>query len=138
MNTNPPVVVTEEQKQSSDALVADWYSRSPSNRLLGTESLARLRDAIATALANEAAKGEQWQSTETAPRDGTTFRAYSPELVHPDFNPWGSVECVFDGEQFIGAVWDGQFDCWNTVPVTPTLWMPLPDSPSYSREKGPQ
>ncbi len=77
-----------------------------------------------------------WQPLETVPRDGTTFRAYSPDLIHPDFNPWGSVECVFDGERFIGAVWDGQFDCWNTVPVTPTLWMPIPDSPSYSKEKG--
>jgi hypothetical protein len=77
---------------------------------------------------------EGWQPIETAPQDGTTFRAYSPELVHPDFNPWGSVEAVFDGEKFIGAVWDGQFDCWNTVPITPTLWRPIEDSPSYRKE----
>lgn len=75
----------------------------------------------------------RWLSIETIPKDGTTFRAYSPDLVHPDFNPWGSVECVFDGEQFIGAVWDGQFDCWNTVVIEPTLWMPIPDSPSCSK-----
>lgn len=80
----------------------------------------------------------QWQPIETIPKDGTTFWAYSPELVHPDFNPRGVVECVFDGEKFIGAVWDGQFDCWNTVAVTPTLWMPIPDSPSYSKERGSQ
>lgn len=78
---------------------------------------------------------EQWHPLDTIPRDGTTFRAYSPDLVHPDFNPWGSVEAVFDGEKFIGAVWDGQFDCWNTVEVSPTLWKPISDSPSYQRKQ---
>lgn len=72
-----------------------------------------------------------WQPISTAPKDGTAFRAYGPSLVHPDFNPWGSVEAVFDGERFIGAEWDGQHDIWNTVFLDgrATHWMPLPDPP---------
>jgi hypothetical protein len=73
----------------------------------------------------------EWQPIETAPKDGTAFRAYAPELIHPDFNPWGSVEAVFDGEsQFVGAVWDGCHDIWRTEIIQPTHWMPLPAPPS--------
>jgi hypothetical protein len=71
-----------------------------------------------------------WQPISTNPKDGSAFRAYAPELVDVDFNPGGSVEACFDGERFVGAVWDGCFDAWNTVPITPTHWMPLPDPPS--------
>jgi len=105
-------------------------------RLKAHESICKAMDLLATVPPVPATT--VWQPLETIPRDGTTFRAYSPELVHADFNPWGSVECVFNGEEFIGAVWDGQFDCWNTVPITPTLWMPIENSPAYSRKDGPQ
>lgn len=93
-----------------------------------------LDNLLAAIITEYGAPALKWQNVGTAPKDGTPFRAYSADLVHPDFNPWGSVEAVFDGEQFIGAVWDGQFDCWNTVPINPTLWMPIEDSPSYQRK----
>lgn len=79
----------------------------------------------------------QWQPIETAPRDGTPFRAYAEDLIHEDFNPGGSVEAIFEGDGgFIGAVWDGQFDIWNTVSIVPTHWMPLPDPPVGQRVNG--
>mgnify|MGYP001279355116 CR=1 FL=1 len=73
---------------------------------------------------------EGWQPIETAPKDGTAFRAYADNLIDLDFNPWGSVEAVFDGEQIIGCIWNGQQDCWYGKPISPTHWMPLPAAPS--------
>lgn len=71
----------------------------------------------------------RWQPIETAPRDGTAFRGYHPELIDLDFNPAGSVECAFDGAQFIGCVWNGQQDAWYGKPVELTHWQPLPAPP---------
>lgn len=81
---------------------------------------ARLREALT------------WQPIATAPKDGTPFRAYGAELVHADFNPWGQVEAVHDGERLFGAIWDGQFDCWNSLEIgdKATRWQPFPASPS--------
>jgi hypothetical protein len=64
-----------------------------------------------------------------APANGTPFDAYGPELIHPDFIPNGCVEACFDGERFIGAVWDGQHDCWITRPITFTHWKTRPAPP---------
>jgi hypothetical protein len=72
---------------------------------------------------------EMWRPSESAPQDGTPFRAYGPALVDLDFNPNGQVEACFDGERFIGAVWNGQSDIWNTAPIEFTHWSPFPDSP---------
>lgn len=77
----------------------------------------------------------QWQPIETAPRDGTAFRAYAPSLVDADFNPWGSVEAVYEGDRIIGAVWNGQSDIWNTLPIEPTHWMPLPSPPRSEQDE---
>jgi hypothetical protein len=71
----------------------------------------------------------EWQPIATAPNDGSAFRAYGPSLIDPDFNPWGSVEACFDGERFVGAVWNGQHDIWNTLPIEATHWQPIPASP---------
>ena len=79
--------------------------------------------------AGAAPSGSAWQPISTAPKDGSAFRAYGLTLIDADFNPYGSVEACFDGERFIGAAWDGQFDCWNTVPIEFTHWMPLPPGP---------
>jgi hypothetical protein len=75
----------------------------------------------------------EWQPMETAPKDGTPFRAYGPSLLHEDFNPWASVEACFDGERFVGAVWDGQHDVWRTDFIEFTHWMPLPEPPKEPR-----
>lgn len=91
-------------------------------------------DALVDLFEAWAEHSQDWNLKDTAPADGSTFRAYGANLIHADFNPWGSVEAVFDGEKFIGAVWDGQFDCWNTVPIEFTHWQPISDSPSYERE----
>ena len=77
----------------------------------------------------EAVSRREWHPAVSAPRDGSAFRAYDQSFVDPDFNPLGSVEACFDGERYVGAVWDGQFDCWNTVAISFTYWMPLPASP---------
>lgn len=63
--------------------------------------------------------------TSAAPEDGRGFYAYHPSLVHPDFNPWGVVEAVCNGNTFIGAVWDGQHDCWNTLEIQVAAWKPI-------------
>lgn len=86
----------------------------------------------AIALLDPAIVAIKWRDIATAPQDGSAFRAYSPSLIHADFNPWGSVEACFDGERFIGAEWDGQHDIWNTVFLDgrATHWMPLPEPPT--------
>lgn len=57
--------------------------------------------------------------------EGSAFYAYHPSLVHPDFNPWGVVEAVHNGEEVMGAVWNGCQDCWDTVPIDVALWRPI-------------
>mgnify|MGYP003408535225 CR=1 FL=1 len=82
--------------------------------------------------AYEAGKREaisKWQPIETAPKDGTAFRAYADELIDLDFNPCGSVEAAWSGEEFIGCVWNGQQDAWYGKAINPTHWMPLPAAP---------
>ena len=79
--------------------------------------------------AYEAGKREassKWQPIETAPKDGVAFRAYADELIDLDFNPCGSVEAAWNGEEFIGCVWNGQQDAWYGKAINPTHWMPLP------------
>ena len=71
----------------------------------------------------------KWQPIETAPKDGTAFRAYADELIDLDFNPCGSVEAAWSGEEFIGCVWNGQQDAWYGKAINPTHWMPLPAAP---------
>lgn len=88
----------------------------------------------------ETAQG--WQPRETAPDDGSAFTAYGPSLVHPDFNPSGSVEACFDGERFVGAVWDGCHDVWRTDFIEFTHWMRRPEPPTSEagtppRQEGP-
>lgn len=70
-----------------------------------------------------------WQLADTAPRDGLPFRAYGPELIDEDFNPQGSVEACWAGEEFIGCVWNGQQDSWYGKPIEFTHWQPIPDPP---------
>ncbi len=52
----------------------------------------------------------KWQPIETAPKEGAAFRAYADELIDLDFNPCGSVEAAWNGEEFIGCIWNGQQD----------------------------
>ncbi len=86
---------------------------------------SEVRKMIELALA-EAREANGWQPIETAPKDGSSFRAYDKSLVHADFNPEGSVEAVFNGKEFIGAVWDGCHDNWVTIPIKFTKWMSPP------------
>ena len=84
------------------------------------------------AAAYEAGKRDaipEWQPMETAPKNGTAFRAYADELIDLDFNPWGSVEAAWNGEEFIGCVWNGQQDSWYGKAITPSHWIPLPAAP---------
>jgi hypothetical protein len=73
----------------------------------------------------------EWQTIDTAPKDGTPFRVYAPSLVDLDFNPGGSAEACYDPERIIAAKWDGQHDMWGTVFVDDaTHWMKLPEPPA--------
>ena len=81
------------------------------------------------AAAGAAPVPEGWQPIETAPKDGLPFRAYSKDLIDLDFNPNGSVECCWDGAEFVGCVWDGQQDAWYGKAISPTHWMLLPAAP---------
>lgn len=69
-----------------------------------------------------------WRPIESAPRDGTTVRLYSPYLYDEDFNPSGSCEAQWLADAgWQGAVWNSQFDKWDTVLIRhATQWMPLP------------
>lgn len=73
----------------------------------------------------------EWQPIATAPRDGRAIWVHGPALIDPDFNPSGCVEACFDGDRFLYAQWDGQFDSWNTVFLDDkgTHWMPFPPPP---------
>jgi hypothetical protein len=119
---------------------AGWVPQQHGYSATMTEAEMQLARAVAdinTILAQTHGAGEAspvvpsgWQPIESAPNDGSAFRAYGPELIHPDFNPWGSVEACFDGETLIGAVWNGTHDIWNTMQIKATHWMPLPAPPS--------
>jgi hypothetical protein len=72
----------------------------------------------------------EWQPIKTADPYGTPIRAYAADLIDPDFNPSGSVEaCWVDDIGWIGAVWNGHHDVWDTRPIKPTHWMALPVPP---------
>jgi hypothetical protein len=77
-----------------------------------------------------APEGETWHPRATAPETGVAFRAYGHALVDLDFNPSGQVEACWDGDRFIGAVWNGQSDIWNTLPIEFTHWQPMPAAPA--------
>lgn len=80
------------------------------------------RDALARRVA--------WQPRETAPDDGSVFLAFSADFIDADFNPNGIVEACYDGEEFIGAVWDGQHDIWRTQRIEFTHWVRQPAPPA--------
>lgn len=126
MSEHPQAAVIEEarrviQQSRRRAAARECESGDNSESNLLWRCAAALESTMSTS---------DWRPRETAPDDGTPFRAYGPALVHPDFNPWGSVEAVYDGERFVGAVWDGVFDAWNTVEIEFTHWQPIPAPPS--------
>lgn len=76
-----------------------------------------------------------WQSIETAPKDGTVIRVHCAELLDEDFNKHGSTEAFWqDTEGWKAALWDSDNDAWYAEIIQPTHWMPLPDPP----KRGPQ
>ena len=88
------------------------------------------RQQLIAVLASLIAEPPPWQSADSAPRDGSPFRVYGPALVDVDFTPSGQVEACFDGEKFIGAVWDGQHDVWRTEFIDDkfTHWQSIPQN----------
>jgi len=65
----------------------------------------------------------EWQSIETAPKDGTHFLAWS--------EGYGPTEARFDG-----AYNDGEpawVACHQDTDFHPTHWMPLPDPPALTQ-----
>lgn len=116
---------------SSDMLAAD--AQEPVTCGHGCDCLTPCAEyykhAGAPKSAQQVAVPQGWKPIATAPKDGTMFRAYADDLIDLDFNPQGSVECAWDGECFVGCVWNGQQDAWYGKPVAPTYWMPIPIAP---------
>jgi hypothetical protein len=75
----------------------------------------------------------EWQPIETAPKDGSEFLSYSPDIFGQTKYGFQCV-CFFDGREFyISDDEYGRGDMCNTE-VTPTHWMPLPAPPKTRDE----
>lgn len=78
----------------------------------------------------------EWQSIETAPKDGTTILIGGHQLLHAH----GFGICTarwqtkWEAENGDGIAWwkveDGKFGPYDLRGPSPTHWMPLPDPPS--------
>ena len=74
-----------------------------------------------------------WQLIETAPTDGSPLRLFDPEYADEEMGTsfdghW--TDCREDGTAgFVAAVWNNCHDCFATVAVSPTHWMPQPATP---------
>jgi hypothetical protein len=65
-------------------------------------------------------KDNIWHST--APPKEEILHIYHPNLVHIDFNPQGVVEATWNDGNWIGAVWNGYTDSWDTLCVQIEQW----------------
>lgn len=65
-----------------------------------------------------------WQMMETAPQDGTRVLVYCERNIRVQF-----ARCA---EYSTGKFWQSD----SLEPVNPTHWMPQPESPAVTAEKG--
>ena len=124
--------ISERERQAQAIqIIADLYraadgsARIAENLEAGVAALRNLDQAIAQVSAEgRQTSPSKWVPVASvpAPNAGSAFHAHGPTLIHADFNPWGVVEACFDGDKFIGAIWDGQFDQWVTQPIEFTHW----------------
>jgi hypothetical protein len=82
-------------------------------------------------------RANAWLSIESAPRDGTTILAYSPDI---DPNIFETKWRAWTGSWSGGGEW---IDIWNNDPIEtndgpifPKLWQPLPALPAAKRGSG--
>jgi len=108
-----------------------WGTIDDGGLYIAVTQVDRWADRLAAILASHAAPG--WQPIATAPTDGAAFLAYGESLIGFDFNPIGIVEARFDRGRIISADWNRGYGLWNTVPIEPTHWMPLPLTPGNGR-----
>lgn len=118
--------MTENEKLLSDLLLA----RDELSRVTATGSIAAIEavkpksDALCAAVLARMA-GPQWQTMETAPKDGT------------------QIDLWARGERLANARWNAKAKCWEwywiddfdgmgwvRVDIPPTHWMPLPACPN--------
>jgi hypothetical protein len=74
-----------------------------------------------------------WQSIDSAPRDGTTVLLYSPDAAAPQvmlgfWSEWTIEELAEAGSEWADA-WTGA-----AIDADPTHWSPVPDLPSLQLE----
>lgn len=85
----------------------------------------------------------EWQTIETAPKDGTPFLAYTPSKIEREYiaayicdnyalcvwnhGAWCAVEAEDNG--YAGGEMTGWCEDWELVRIDPTHWMPLPEPP---------
>ena len=119
--------MSDKLEQIAERIATETFPNGPRLRYHVDRRYLDLKDQILSALraVQAEASSSRWQPSATAPIDGTAFHAHGPALIDPDYNPWGVVEACFDGERFIGAVWNGSHDIWNTLPITFTAWAPI-------------
>ena len=104
---------TEEGKHAAPPRAAAGSLQHQSESLVVDSSEAPTKELSA----------DQWQDISTAPKDAPVLRVYAPEFVHEDFNPTGTLEAYWqDGEGWVGAVWNPEFDGWDAKPIKPTHW----------------
>jgi len=76
---------------------------------------------------------KDWPTMESAPKDGTPILVYADVFVNADFNPTGVIEAYWhDDEGWLGAMWNPQFDEWDTTVVQPTCWSHQPRPPQHT------
>lgn len=103
----------------------------PVRRFSADDIGRRVSDMLASAKA-EAAQSEEWQSIETAPRDGSIFDVWLGDAEHADLNFY----CTPGTLRSCNWYWkDGKFRPalgLHTIPtfIVPTHWRPLPSPPS--------
>lgn len=69
-----------------------------------------------------------WRPITTAPMDSTPVLLWAKEFMDEDFNPSGVIDGYWSGDVdcgWIGAVWNGCHDCWDTREwLEPSHWAP--------------
>lgn len=72
----------------------------------------------------------EWQSIDTAPKDGTAFLGFLPQFGRYVADQ-RIQRCVWTG--WGGGCWECQFEKGG---MGPTHWMPLPAPPALTKQTG--
>ena len=91
---------------------------------------------VATA-AIAAMRGEPvgWQPIETAPKDGTEIFLHCPGSTRPKIGSWRVDGLMSErGEMWLDDSYDDFSTSFESCPLDPTHWMPLPTPPDSGKD----